>query len=187
MERSQHYKNMNIFFKKINYTKNRNKKLGFALLFSVITASILLSIGLSVFNISLKELLLSTASRDSQIAFYSADSARECAIYWDLKHAAFRTCLTNSCTGEEISNGLGEIYCASQGIALFPKKTGLVHETLGKLVYSEEQQNLGTTPESDFSVIKGFSGSDIETTINAYGHNAEIGERRLERGILQTY
>jgi Tfp pilus assembly protein PilX len=67
---------MNIkFFKK-------NKK-GFALLFSVLVSSLLLTIGLSIFNIALKELAISRASRQSIYAFYAADSGREYVLYRD--------------------------------------------------------------------------------------------------------
>jgi len=56
---------------------------GFALLFSVLISSLLLTIGLSIFNIALKELAISTATERSVHAFYAADSGRECAMYWN--------------------------------------------------------------------------------------------------------
>ncbi len=58
---------------------------GFALLFAVLAASLLLSIGLSIFLLTVKELALSSYTRDSQFSFYAADSGAECALYWDLK------------------------------------------------------------------------------------------------------
>jgi Tfp pilus assembly protein PilX len=61
------------------------KEEGFALLFSVLVSSLLLAVGLSIFNIALKELAISTATRNSIIAFYAADSGREQALYNDLK------------------------------------------------------------------------------------------------------
>ena len=63
--------------------KKENK--GFALLFSVLISSLLLTIGLSIFSIALKELAISTASRQSIHAFYAADSGREYALYHDTK------------------------------------------------------------------------------------------------------
>jgi Tfp pilus assembly protein PilX len=68
---------------KFEITKN-NKK-GFALLFAVLVSSLLLTIGLSIFNIALKELAISTASRQSIYAFYAADSGREYVLYRDIK------------------------------------------------------------------------------------------------------
>lgn len=77
------------------YTNKKNicvysiKKKGFVLLFAVLTSSILLAIGLGIFSIAYKELLLSSSDRESQIAFYAADSAAECAVYWDAIHPGF--------------------------------------------------------------------------------------------------
>src|SRR5581483_9987816 len=58
---------------------------GFAMLFAVLVASLLLAIGISIFNLTVKELILSSSGRESQFAFYAADTGAECAIYWDFK------------------------------------------------------------------------------------------------------
>lgn len=64
--------------------KHRQKKnRGFTLLVAVITASIVLAIGMSILNITLKMFLLSNVARDSEMAFYAADAGMECALYWD--------------------------------------------------------------------------------------------------------
>lgn len=65
---------------------------GFALLFAVLATSVLLSISVSIWNIALREVVLSSFGRESQVAFYVADSAIECALYWDfVGNAAFAT------------------------------------------------------------------------------------------------
>ena len=56
---------------------------GFALLFAVLVVSIVLTISLSLFNITYKQILLSSIVRESQVAFYAADSARNCAVHWN--------------------------------------------------------------------------------------------------------
>lgn len=56
---------------------------GFTLLIAVITASIVLTMGMSILNITLKEFLLSGAIRDSEMAFYAADAGIECVMYYD--------------------------------------------------------------------------------------------------------
>ena len=63
----------------------RNSR-GFVLLFSILLASIVLSMSLGAFNIALKDLLLSATGRESQFAFYAADAGAECAVYWDVRH-----------------------------------------------------------------------------------------------------
>lgn len=50
---------------------------------AVITASILLIIAMSIGSIALKEQVLSIANKESQVAFYAADTGMECALYWD--------------------------------------------------------------------------------------------------------
>lgn len=62
---------------------------GFVLSFSVLIAGVLLSVGLAIFSITLKELLLSSGGRESQFAFYAADTGGECALYWDIKHPGY--------------------------------------------------------------------------------------------------
>ena len=55
---------------------------GFALLISVIVTSIVLAIGLSILDLTLKELRLSTLSEGSEEAFHAANAGVECARYW---------------------------------------------------------------------------------------------------------
>jgi|GEM_PF-356373 len=58
---------------------------GFTILFAVLIGSLLLSIGLFIAHLSLKEIVLSTAGRNSEIAFFAADTGIECALYWDFR------------------------------------------------------------------------------------------------------
>ncbi len=65
--------------------KNKDIKTnrGYTLLFAVLVSSLVLSIGISILNISKKEFLLSTSARDSSLAFYAADGGFECALLGD--------------------------------------------------------------------------------------------------------
>lgn len=56
---------------------------GYTLLFSILVASLVLAIGISILNINKKELLLTAGARDSAAAFYAADGGLECALYAD--------------------------------------------------------------------------------------------------------
>lgn len=69
--------------KKNNLKKNKENK-GFVLLFSVLVASLVLSVGMSIISIALKQVILSGSGRESQYAFYMANTGAECATYWDL-------------------------------------------------------------------------------------------------------
>src|SRR4051812_35299769 len=67
----------------INYFKQLNKSKGYTLLFSVLVSSLVLAIGISILNVSKKEFLIATATRDSSSALYAADAGIECALYSD--------------------------------------------------------------------------------------------------------
>lgn len=68
-------------------TNNKEQKTkrsrGFTLLLAALFASIALALGSSIYSIVSKELTLSSIGQDSQYAFYAADTAAECALYWD--------------------------------------------------------------------------------------------------------
>lgn len=59
------------------------RKKGFVLAFSLLLSSIVLALAFGIFNILLKQIVLTSSAKDSQIAFYAADAGAECALYWD--------------------------------------------------------------------------------------------------------
>ena len=63
--------------------KKIKKNKGFVLLFAVTLAAIFLSIALGIASVSLKEVNFSTSVKNSNDAFYSADTGIECALYYD--------------------------------------------------------------------------------------------------------
>jgi hypothetical protein len=81
---------------KFSINQSSRKQAGFTLFVALIVSSLLLSIGLSLSNIILKQLIFSGSGRESQIAFYAADSGAECALYWDVKDAAGVTTFVGS-------------------------------------------------------------------------------------------
>jgi Tfp pilus assembly protein PilX len=62
--------------------ETRNQQSGFALLMALIVVSVVVSIGLTVLDLTLKQLRLSTNSKDSETAFHAANAGLECARYW---------------------------------------------------------------------------------------------------------
>lgn len=71
--------------------KGRNGEKGFTLMLAALIASVTLALGTSIFALAQKELSLSSVGRDSQFAFYAADSGAECALYWDIRFQLFPT------------------------------------------------------------------------------------------------
>lgn len=60
---------------------NTHAQSGFALIMSLIVVGIVISIGLSILEISVKQVRLSTNARDSEVAFHAANAGMECARY----------------------------------------------------------------------------------------------------------
>lgn len=56
---------------------------GMTVVFAVLLVSVVFAATFLLFNITLRQMLLSLVVRDSRFAFYAADSARNCALYWN--------------------------------------------------------------------------------------------------------
>lgn len=69
----------------------KSNKKGFVVLFAVVLASIILSVSLGVANIAYKELIFTTSAKNSNDAFYAADTGAECALYYDQKSTVSAT------------------------------------------------------------------------------------------------
>lgn len=188
------------------YIKNkhihiRKEQKGFAVLFAVLTSSLLVTIGISIYGISIKELTMSTSAKDSQTAFYAADSARECALYWDnLGAIGGQECyknlndegvtITECFTPKEVKN---EIKC--NGNAIIYKDYLTTNDTYYYQYYIGDffdYDNLDKdSPKADVRITKMISfigdrmSSQTQTTIDARGRNTGIEGRRVERGIVQ--
>jgi len=61
---------------------NKQSQSGFALLVSLIVVTVVVSVGLVLLDVTIKQLRLSSASTDSEIAFHAANAGVECAQYW---------------------------------------------------------------------------------------------------------
>lgn len=70
-------------------------KKGAVLLIAILVASVALAVGFGVYNRTYKELLFASFWKQTQIAFASADTGLECALYWELHPATPATCFGN--------------------------------------------------------------------------------------------
>jgi Tfp pilus assembly protein PilX len=187
---------------------NKNKKTflkksnaGFALLFSILLASFLISLGISIFSVSLKEIQITTSERDSEDAYYAADSARECAIYNDIINGAFPTCLNSSCNLYSINNNVTSqapqlpvivtVTCNGIPSTLNFYKFGLTFSATTTNFFQASSTS-SSTPASDINITKTWDTTNllnpkVDTTIETWGHNTEIIGRRIERGLEFTY
>ena len=137
---------------------------GFALLFSVLISSLLLTIGLSILSIALKELAISTAVRQSIHAFYAADSGLEYALYHDTKF--------NDILPIDFNNSI------AQNLATTSSKIFVISDS-------------GRTDDANYDLYMTKTkpagvNMPATTTITSYGHDS-TGDDRVERAIEQTY
>lgn len=147
------------------YSTNR----GFTLFIAVLIGSLMLAIGFSIFNLAFKELLLSASARDSQVAFYAADTGLECALYYDQNQEAFRI------------TGPGGISITCAGVTT--SVTRVAGSGFFEWEWVLDDGTLCTTVE-----VQKFTGTE-RTVIRALGYNTCEGDnpRRTERGLRVIY
>ena len=161
------------------------QKKGFTLLVSLLLAGILVAIAVSIFNITLKHLALSTSSRESLYAYYASFAGYECALYWDLKPTCGSMFAPSTdpgtCTPRQIICGPNTISSGSQTDPQ-PSIIGGQGNTppAGRF-------RLNFLPQgcADVLVLKFTAGGKVKTKIESRGYNNcdESDPRRVERGI----
>ncbi|MEK7152223.1 MAG: hypothetical protein AAB523_02540 [Patescibacteria group bacterium] len=162
---------------------------GFVLSLAVLISGILLSIGLAIFSNALKELILSSSGRESQFAFYAADTGGECALYWDIRHPALSESAFASSTDNILPQGSG-VSCNNEDIT--DPATGWD----GVFGWGAPTQNgSAVTTVFDMKFANGSCATvavikDSGTTkIDSRGFNTcDAGNpRRVERGLRVSY
>lgn len=150
--------------------KDRKKQQGFTLLIAIVITSTLLLVSTGIVSVAVREAFLSASARESQHAFYAADTGIECAIFWDVRGindvSAFSTTTTNqtiACNGQDIT----------------PDEDGDVS------TFSFDFSSSGNPYCAAVTVTK----TGNETTIESRGYNTcEPGNpRRVERGVVVRY
>lgn len=145
---------------------------GYTLLFSVLISSLLLAIGLAILNISTKEVALSSAARESEFAFYAADSGAECAMRWDFQGALATTTANATVTCNGTTEG-----------AVYSNAGGVWTVTL------DDNSQSGKNPCFSVTVEKKYVSSNLKTKIESRGYNTcDVNNpRRVERAIKIEY
>lgn len=71
------------------FNHHTSRQQGFAMLFTVLIVSIILSLAIGISNVTYKQNLLSSIAKDSQVAFSAADDGIECGMAYDLSATYF--------------------------------------------------------------------------------------------------
>jgi hypothetical protein len=159
---------------------------GITLLISVILASVVLTVALALLDITYKQVLLASTAKQSQYAFYTADSAMECALYWDQQKDAFEyTGSPYQISGMDCPDPSGTsraITAASP--ALLTSTTGGGTRTTTFFIPCPAGGATGVT--GSITVTKDSTG---QTKIYTTGYSSCIitDPRRIERGLNVSY
>lgn len=159
----------------------RGFRSGFVMLFSAVISSIILAIALGVMNIALKELAFDTSAKNTNDAFFAADTAAECALYYDLAvgdTSAFgvpSAGLSVSCAGTDLdlNNGNNAPSSGPYYFSLYPLSpsgSACANVTVSKT----------TDPESTTILARGYNlgGNTVDCTSS--------NQNRVERELLVT-
>lgn len=183
----------------------QTKKRGFTLLFAVLVSTLVVAIGATVITIALRQTILSGTSRESQYAFYAANTILECAFYWDIIGVPSQDAPVFPVVGEAGTADEEDVTCAGGSIATgngFDDDTetdfansgwtqGNDGVTTFRIEIRDQQEDFSHLYCAEATVTKVVdSGTGvITTTIEAKGYNTcELDSpRAVERGLVQSY
>jgi hypothetical protein len=164
----------------INYFRKNKTQKGYAILFTVIIVSAISVITAGLTNAAYKQLILSSLAKDSQSAFYQADTASDCALYADRVIASLPQ--PNLILPTIGAGGTSTWTCGGSNLTLAQVGTGYtIYPTVGT----------GTTPCFRIDVTKdGATNPGLTNTkISAKGYNIcnKMNLRTVEREIEINY
>lgn len=182
----------------------KNKNRGFTIFFAMLVGSLALSVGLAIYDLTVRELDLSSTATQSQYAIYAADTGAECALYWDFK-CSLGPCISNGgtksafATSSQSVTPLSGVVCSGQDLAAAgtapspyqaPPTGWTVWNVASTLNSATTTFTLTFNAQPYCAVVTvAKSGSPINTTITSRGYNtcAVGGLTRLERVLQVTY
>ncbi|MEI6478986.1 MAG: hypothetical protein WCO18_01700 [bacterium] len=177
--------------------KNNSSK-GFTLLFASMIAGLLLAIGAAILSITVKQVSLSAAGRESQFAFYNADTGTECALYLYRVSRTNQISTTDLCPAglfpEKNDTTSNDPSCASANSPTIYKCLGSSLTTLGGAQITDFSGSVATgvysfsiassTPNICFDVTVDKSDTVNHTTkIISRGYNTCSTVNRFGRAI----
>lgn len=161
-------------------TTHNQRKLdgGYTLLFAVLVSSIVLGVALSILSISRRELLLSSNARESQYAFYAADSGLECASYNDLVGNVFSGSSNPTVTCKGISpvtvssnslNANETVYTYTFNLPVDNLDTGVVSQMCASVSVVKDITEIKSLDAATGNLIT--TGTKVSTVIDSDGYN----------------
>lgn len=165
---------------------------GFTLFFAILVSSLALSIGLAIYDLTVRELDLSLTATQSQYAIYAADTGAECALYWDAH------CIIGSCSNQSAfatsttfpgATANSNLECAGADITNngAPSFWSVTTAPSGNAATTSFTINLASPSCATVYVAK--VGNPPVTTVTSHGYNtcAGNGALQLERVLQVNY
>ena len=165
----------------MNAPRTQHEK-GFTMFYAVLVASLLLAVGVAIANISYKELILSSTSKESQQAFYAADMGVECVLLHEfgvLGGSPFPRDDTESFTG---------LTCANTP-AVLESGYPILSSDAATTTFTLDFNTTGIDKCVTVEVAKWRTpAGKRRTKIDARGYNTcdTLNLRRVERGLRAT-
>ncbi|HVU79745.1 MAG TPA: hypothetical protein VHD37_00085 [Candidatus Paceibacterota bacterium] len=162
----------------------RSAPRGFTVFFAVLVSSLALAVGLALYDLLSRELVLSQTTTQSQYAIYAADTGAECALYWDSKYVG-SSGLTSGFASSTTSTTGTNMLCNGVDVSTLwgtPQKTATAATTTFTL-------SLGSATGPCAIIIVAKNGDPSKTTITSRGYNTcqSGGLVRLERTLQINY
>lgn len=143
------------------------------MLFTVLVISIILSISLGISDITYKQTLLSNLTKNSQLAFYQADSGVECGLYYDLTQGQLPS-------GTRVDEAPLQIACGGNTASLVTNQSNTDY-----FVY---QEDIGDTrPCYSITFDKTFSTSTKNIVSSRGFSSCQANAQQVERGLSVSY
>jgi len=153
----------------------RNSKIGgFTLLVSVVVTGAILLISTGMVTLAVKYAFISSSGRESQIAFYAADTGVECVLFWDVKSPNGQTAFSQS---EQTA-----IHCNRD--SLNPLNQWQVGGSRTSVI-----NKLTFLPDPFCAIVTVTKNADGTTLVESKGYNTcdPSNPRRVERAVRATY
>lgn len=151
-----------------------SKNNGFTLFIAMIVAGVLLLITAGLSNLSIGQAFISSSGRESQYAFYAADTGIECALYWDVGNpsgiSAFSTSTGSTIFCNKDANNQGNQWSVGGSSTSIINRINFLPDPYCAIV----------------TVTKGLNGS---SKIESRGYNTcdLSNPRRVERAVRVLY
>lgn len=153
------------------------KNKGFTLFVAIVVMGTLLLIAAGITSLAVRQALISASGRESQQAFYAADTGIECALYWDVQNpagfSAFSTSTGSTVFCNKDTNNAGNQWVVGGSDTSVINRIDFLPDPYCAIV----------------TVAKAYVGGVLKTTIESKGYNTcdLSNSRRVERAVRATY